>query len=309
MIKMKICFVGLGSIAFKHLNNIKIYTESKNLLVDFYAVRSGLSDFEYPIEVFDIQEIKVNNLNSYFFDAVFITNPSHLHYPSLQDLINHTNSIFIEKPIFDRVDYNLEFINTSHKLIYVAAPLRHSNIIKEAKNFVESNKVLSCRIICSSYLPDWQKSRDYTKSFRINASTGGGIDLDLIHEIDYIIELFGWPTRILKIGKHYSDLIGDSYDFAAYLIEYSSLAVELHLDHFSKFKRREIELTIKGDVVVFDLLDNQVEYKINNLSKKIEGNNYYLNEIFYFFDLINNKVSNINDMNRAIKTLEIAKVE
>jgi predicted dehydrogenase len=308
MEKMTICFVGLGSIAYKHLQNLRVYSKSKKINFEFYALRSGFSDFEYPTESYNIQNIQEDQLRDYLFDIVFITNPTHLHYSTLKLLANYANSFFIEKPIFDKIDYDIKSINIHNKLIYVSAPLRHSKIIKEAKNYVDLNKVLSCRAICSSYLPDWQKDREYSKSFRINSSTGGGIDLDLIHEIDYIIELFGWPIRTFKIAQHFSDLHGDSNDFASYLIQYPSIAVELHLDHFCKFVRREFECITSEEVVVFDLLNNRIDYKKAKLSFTLEEDNYYLSEIDYFFDLINNKVVNINDTSRATKTLEIAKV-
>jgi len=308
MNKMSICFVGLGSIAYKHLKNLQIYSKSKKIIFEFYALRSGFSDFEYPTEIYNIQHIQEDQLVEYYFDIVFITNPTNLHYSTLQRLVQYANSFFIEKPIFDKFDYDIKSINTYNKIIYVAAPLRHSKIIKEAKKFVDLNKVISCRAICSSYLPDWQKDREYYKSFRTNSTTGGGIDLDLIHEIDYIIELFGWPTRTLKIAQHYSDLYGDSNDFASYLIQYPSLTVELHLDHFCKFIRREVEFITIEEVVVFDLLNNRIDYKKAKLSYTFEEDNYYLSEISYFFDLINNKVTNLNDISRAIKTLEVAKV-
>jgi predicted dehydrogenase len=305
---MKICFVGLGSIAYKHLKNIDIFSKSMNIDIHFFALRSGLSTFEYPIEIYNIQNLYEGQLKDCYFDIVFITNPTHLHYQGLKLLFNNSKAFFIEKPIFDKLDYDLSSIASHNKIIYIAAPLRHSMIIKEAKNYVDSNKILSCRVMCSSYLPDWQKDRDYSKSYRIDSTTGGGIDIDLIHEIDYIIELFGWPMRTLKIASHYSDLVGDSNDFAAYLIQYPSLTVELHLDYFCKYTRREIEFITREEVVVFDLLNNQIAYNNSQLLYNLENDNYYLSEMIYFFNLIDNKVVNVNDMTRAIKTLEIAKV-
>ena len=44
--------------------------------------------------------------------------------------------------------------------------------------------------MCHSYLPQWRK-KNYKKSYSSNAKLGGGVSLDLSHEIDYIQWIFG----------------------------------------------------------------------------------------------------------------------
>ena len=46
-------------------------------------------------------------------------------------------------------------------------------------------------INCSSFLPSWRKNIDYQSSVSAKKSLGGGVLLELSHEIDYLIWLIG----------------------------------------------------------------------------------------------------------------------
>jgi predicted dehydrogenase len=181
MKKIKICFLGLGSIALKHLKNLKKFSIKNSIKIELYALRQSKFNLLYDFSEFDIkymysyEEFKENN-----YDVVFITNPTNLHYVSLINTINHTKFVFLEKPSFDNSSYDFSSLEPKSNFIYVACPLRFHNLIRHAREIISSEKVFSCRIICSSYMPDWQKSRDYKDSFRSDANKGGGVDIDLI---------------------------------------------------------------------------------------------------------------------------------
>ena len=50
-------------------------------------------------------------------------------------------------------------------------------------------KVFNINIISNSYLPKWRK-RDYRTSYSSSKSQGGGVLLDLSHELDYLTWIF-----------------------------------------------------------------------------------------------------------------------
>ena len=51
-------------------------------------------------------------------------------------------------------------------------------------------KVYDIKLITNSYLPDWRKKHDFKKNYAVFKSKGGGIILDLSHELDFIYNLF-----------------------------------------------------------------------------------------------------------------------
>ena len=78
----------------------------------------------------------------------------------------------------------------------------------------------SVRAMCSSYLPEWRPGVDWKKCYSAHADMGGGVDIDLIHEWDYLTYLFGFPHNVYSIRGQFSDVTADSCDNAIYIGEY-----------------------------------------------------------------------------------------
>lgn len=75
------------------------------------------------------------------YDLIFITNPTSLHYDMINKVVRKTKHMFIEKPVFDSCDYNVESIERKQNgIYYVACPLRHKSILKYVKEQIVSRK-------------------------------------------------------------------------------------------------------------------------------------------------------------------------
>lgn len=135
MEKLDICFVGLGSIAFKHLNNIFKIEDNTKISVDAY--RTTNQTF-YDFSKFSINSIyNINELKNYY-DLIFITNPTIFHLSTFRTIRPLSDKIFIEKPLFSDLlndESELDFLYSP--LDYVAAPIRFSNIYKEIKKITD----------------------------------------------------------------------------------------------------------------------------------------------------------------------------
>ena len=98
----KIAFCGLGSIAKRHLKNVCTYLSERGDTFEIDLFRSSLGR-ELP------EDIKPLVSNQFLFssepkgvyDVVFVTNPTSIHYETLQKFNTHTESFFIEKPVFE----------------------------------------------------------------------------------------------------------------------------------------------------------------------------------------------------------------
>lgn len=304
----KICFVGLGSIASKHITNLSRLAIEKNLKFIFFALRSNKSTYEYTFDGVEINELIFENIENYFFDVLFVTNPTSLHLDTLVRFASLTEWFFVEKPISNEIFELSELPSNVLNNSYVSAPLRYSNLYRGIKSFINENPIYLVKVTCSSYMPDWQKHREYSKSFRSYKHLGGGVDVDLIHEIDYVIDLYGQPQSVEKVTGHFSDLSGDSNDVALYLLVYEALIIEIHLDYFGRYGKRSIEFFASDDTVMFDFLDNSVHHQLVNKIEYYEKNDYYYDELKYFFDLMEGVFPNNNSIDNALKVLRIAKV-
>ena len=102
-------------------------------------------------------------------------------------------------------------IGRRHYKIYVGYNLRFHPLLKYLKKYLSqsNDKLLSVNIYAGSYLPDWRKNTNYVKSYSASKRKGGGVELDLSHEIDYASWLFG-KFNILEIIN--SKIIGNQMD-------------------------------------------------------------------------------------------------
>ena len=116
----KIAFVGLGSIATRHLKNVHAYLASQGdgCTVDLY--RSSLGR---PLA--DELQTLVSNTYLYAdeipagrqYDVVFVTNPTSMHYEAVERFAANTKSFFIEKPVFDSTEVEEKIFETMTRTI------------------------------------------------------------------------------------------------------------------------------------------------------------------------------------------------
>ena len=306
---MKVLFVGAGSIAKRHIQNINELFGRK-VLIDIY--RHSKKPLDLKVMEFINKEIHSFDELTCKYDGIFITNPTKLHLQSLKDFNDFSDNFFIEKPLIDisQSDEDLTFLKNG-KTYYVACPLRHSKIIKYLKENLDTSKINSVLTICSSYLPDWHPDKDYRTSYSAKKSLGGGVSIDLIHEWDYIYYLLGKPEKTYSILDKVSSLEIDTEDIAIYIAKYKNMTLELHVDYLGKYPIRKITFITEEDTIIADILENTITYTIKG--EKIDlgesRNDYQKEEIKYFFKLINSETKNINDIKTALNVLKLTQGE
>lgn len=311
----KIAFVGLGSIATRHLKNVHVYLASQgdSCSVDLY--RSSMSR---PLSE-DLQPL-VNNSFLYAdeipanrkYDVVFVTNPTSMHYETVTRFAEHTDAFFIEKPVFDSTTVDEKIFETIKDIpSYIACPLRYNPVLQYVKDNVDLKNVYCARAISSSYLPDWRLGQDYRNTYSAHKDMGGGVSIDLIHEWDYLTWLFGMPTECYQIINKVSNLEIDSDDLAIYIGRNGKTAFELHLDYFGRHPQRTLDLFTAYDTIHCDLIAGTVRYlkKGETIKFESERNAFQMKEIEHFFEIINHKIENDSTPEHAYRVLKIAKGE
>lgn len=309
---MKVLFTATGSIASRHITNLSTLCSQKGISLEIDAIRYSERILPPSIAEKIRHEIRSKNDLDEHYDILFVTDETKTHYANILNYRNICNSMFIEKPIFDTPNYPIEAIRPKRKedIYYVAAPIRFTQYVKKLKECIDNNKVYSARIIFSSYMPSWQPGRDYRKSFRCFKDRGGGVDVDLLHEIDYMIYLFGKPKNVHRVTGKFSHLDMDACDLATYIFEYNDKIVEMHLDYFGRVRNRQTELYTQDDVIVVDFNKQSCEYKVNEVVEHYKtDDHFYQDEMAYFLDLYESKgkIENINSPERAYETLKITK--
>ena len=97
---------------------------------------------------------------------------------------------------------------TQHTAFYI-----RKKIIKSNSLFTSiRNKIINeINVYCGSYLPDWRPETNYKNIYSSYKNKGGGVHLDLFHEVDFIYWIFGNPDTIYNFLSNKSDNINHFY--------------------------------------------------------------------------------------------------
>lgn len=308
-----IAFVGMGSIGKRHLMNVcqLITSQGGTYSIDLY--RSSVTR-ELPENVEKLisnQYLCSQNIQREY-DMVFITNPTSLHLETAVKFRPFTKAFFIEKPVFDTFDVEEYIIALLDEIpSYVACPLRYNPVLQYVKHHVDLEKVISVRAMSSSYLPDWRPGQDYRETYSAHAELGGGVDIDLIHEWDYLTWIFGMPTECLGIAGRFSNLEINSNDTALYVAKNDELTYELHLDYFGRKTQRMLEIFTQDDTIQCDIVGGIVSYLKgeNTLDFNSDRNTFQLAEIQHFFDIAEGRTANDSSVRHGIEVLKLTKAK
>lgn len=299
---MNILIVGLGSIARKHIDALK----SLNMEYSLYALRSSTSQLEEGIKnIYSLKEIEGVKIS-----FAIISNPTSNHKKTIVNLLELNCPLFIEKPLYHRLDINevLTDVNNKNILTYVACNLRFLDSLIFVKNKIIQNeqRLNEVNVYCGSYLPAWRKT-DYRTSYSAIPSLGGGVHIDLIHELDYLYWIFGVPNKVCSTFRNVSCLNIEAYDYANYNLIYDQFCASVILNYFRKDYKRTFELIFENETWLVDLVANTISSNGNIIyqsNQKIMDT--YTSQMGYFLELIkSNKKISKNSINESYEVLKI----
>ncbi len=304
MDKLKVCFIGVGSIAKRHIRNLHAICDEKGIAITVDAFRRTREVIEGVEDIYCSESDVPGD-----YDVIFITNPTELHLQTLKQFHDKGKHFYIEKPVvsLSQIEDAKLFQTRDGSVYYVACPLRYNAVIQWIKNYVDPSNVISVRSISSSYLPDWRPGQDYRNTYSAHKDMGGGVSIDLIHEWDYLAYLFGWPKFVYSLIGKKTDLEIDSDDYAIYIAEYMDKIAELHLDYFGRKTIREVQLFTKNDTIIGDLANNKISFLSagESIDFHEERDDYQKRELKHFLDMIFEKKYNENGYNHSIRVLEL----
>lgn len=306
---MNILIIGLGSVGKKHKTSIiNRYPKSK-----IFALRSNKNSIhEEGVEnVYNISDIIVK------INFIIISNPTYLHEETIIKCSYLECPLFIEKPVLSSLENAIKLsilINDLKIKTYVACNMRfHPSLIFLKNNIEEIKpKINEVNVYFGSNLQNWRSGVDYRKIYSSNKDLGGGVHLDLIHEIDYCVWLFGKPLKINSTKRKVSNLQIDSFDFASYTLSYNGFTVNIILNYYRVNPKRVIEIVCETDIYITDLIENYV-YSVNEM-KNLYHDNFdilktYDDQLVYFVNSLNNDTTIMNNFDEGLEVLKIALYE
>ena len=306
---IEILVIGYGNIAKKHIRLINKFLPSARFFVK--AKNYLLHKNENHVKL-------IRKLDKYIIKRIkyiLICSPSNSHLNYLSKLIKKNKIIFVEKPLSNKLINVMNFNkkrNINKKKILIGYVFRHNKVAKKIKKILtkkQLGKIYQVEIKYSSYLPDWRKNKDYTKTVSASKKYGGGVLLELSHEIDYMIWFFGFPKKIsAKIYKNRALKIDveSGVDLTAYYD--NRLKINLHLDFHSKnVNQRYCKIFGEKKNIIWDLNKNmaRIQNKKINKSSIVASNKNMFEDQMKFFLHSSNKFKTQTYFQDSIKVLKV----
>lgn len=301
---MNVLFIGLGSIARKHIKALNSLGESVNL----YALRSGTNNnsIEGVQDIYSWNEVPVE------ISFAVVSSPTHQHLTALQECVKRNVPVFIEKPISDSLD-GLEALAASMKernlVSYVACNLRFLPVLIFLKKELDGKRINELTAYCGSSLPDWRPGTDYRQSYSADEKKGGGVHMDLFHEIDYLVWIFKLPSSSKGVVRSRSSLDINAADFAHYQLFYEQFTAMVTLNYYRKDPRRMVEIVFDNTTWQVDLLRNTIYDSAGEKvfeDREIFIGDTYKEQMRYFIDCLHSGKPIENDFHSSLEILKLA---
>lgn len=255
---MRVLLIGSGSIGRRHLESLRIL----GVEVELALLRSGAREDGWSREQGATVFGDFPAALAWRPKLAIIANPSMLHFEALRALLPAGVPCYVEKPVIAdsrqvealwallRSVPNPPPTQAGCNLRFLPSLIRLAELLEGGA----VGRVVRASLQVGQWLPDWRPAQDYRASYSADPARGGGVVLDLVHELDAARWLFGEFSTVRAVGGHFSRLEIASEDSAAILLgRPGGPAVAIGLDYVSRRPMRRYEIVGDEASLCWDL--------------------------------------------------------
>jgi predicted dehydrogenase len=266
---LKVLLIGFGSIGKRHYEVLSNLSEIKTIdLVTKQNIEDKIC-YKTLEGVLDISK----------YDYFVIASETSKHFEQLKYLEDNVKNklIFCEKPLFK----SKKELTIKKNQVFIGYVLRFHPLLEKLKTFLKDEDILLANAKCGQYLPYWRPNTDYKNCYSAKKEDGGGVLLDLSHEIDYVQWLCGNIDEIKSYQRKISDLDITSDDLTMIIGKTTkNVMVNISIDYISKITHRRLFIETFENTYDLDFI----------LNKLIKRNKSGLEEIYSFSNLERNEM-------------------
>jgi len=251
--------VGLGSIGRRHAHNLREQAPDAR----FTFVRHGGDGDGFGAEFGGRVVGSLHEAVDAPIDLAVVATPSADHIAVLPDLIARACPLLVEKPVVTTVDE----CDAIDRALAEAPPavraagfnLRYLGSLRALRETVTSGRLgapVRADLVAGQWLPSWRPHTDYRAGYSAHQDRGGGVELDLCHEIDAARWLFGELEVAFSAAGRLSGLDLQSNDTSVSVLRGSDgrpPLVTVSLDYVSRPRVRRYEVVLQDGRIVWNL--------------------------------------------------------
>lgn len=329
---MKILMIGLGSIGQRHLRNIRrVLGEEVQIIA--YRVRGLQRTFSDTMQIreqvcledeFHIRSF--GNLDEALCekpDIAFITNPTNMHIPCAIKCAKAGCHLFLEKPISDDlkgIDELKQIVWQNQVKVFVGYQNRFHPAIRAVREVLknkELGRILSVHAVVGERLTTMHTYEDYKDTYMARKDMGGGVVTNqLVHEMDYLYDLFGKPLSVYAIGGTIGNLgidVEDNCD-ALFVMEGENenrVSVSVHADFYQSPPSRYVKVVGEKGWIQADLIHALVTKSVEDVTEQasfpqFERNDMFIEELKLFLSCIEENKKETIGLEDGIVSLKMA---
>lgn len=307
--------VGSGSIGRRHIANLKaLYPDATIGCVSASGRRISTDECGAGRIFSTIESALSANPRS-----AIIASPAPFHLGHALPFLQAGIPTLIEKPLCSSLAELYECITPLIRysdLVEIGYNLRYLPCAKQLKKLLEQQYLGSLhhvRIEVGQYLPDWRSGNDYRSQVSAQKRLGGGALLELSHELDYLLWLFGTFSEVSALKVNSGTLgidVEDSVD--AIFNRNGGPTVSLHLDFLQRPPARYCTVSGAKGKLHWDLLTNRLTFSDvkGNRSIIYDDDSYqfdmmYLDELKRFDEFANKQLTPMVNLEHAINVMRL----
>ncbi|MDD0988426.1 Gfo/Idh/MocA family protein [Pseudomonas shahriarae] len=306
--------IGSGSIAKRHIGNIrKLFASARIGCVSASGRRLSADDVGDDTLIYGSLEAALED-NPLF---AIVASPAPLHAEYAAQLLNRQVPVLIEKPVSDSLERFAAHrdVLVAHKdRIEIAYNLRFMSSALKFKAFLDEGivgEVRSVSVDVGQYLPDWRPASDYRKNVSARRELGGGVLLELSHELDYLGWLFGKFETAYCVARNTGALEIDVEDTVdALLVRSDRLVINVHMDFLQRAPVRTCKVIGQQGTLIWDILNNGIVLHTGREQQRVlfddtcyDRNSMYLDQLRHFAQVAEGSASPVIGLEDGLQTL------
>jgi predicted dehydrogenase len=251
---MKILVVGTGSIGKRHMSNLQ--SLGHEVLAYSERIQSGLAH-TLPEGVRPVSDLDC--LAGIGINATVVANRTDQHVGTAMKALQFCNAVYIEKPLSASLDGLSQFQKICEQLntvVEIGFMMRFHPNLRWIKAYLQSGdlgEVLHVRASVGQWLPDWRPGTDHRLGFGAFYRYGGGVTMELIHEIDLVNWLLGQAVDVCAMQRPLAQLEIQTEAIAEICMRLESgLLAQVHLDYVRPGYSRSLEIIGTQGVITWD---------------------------------------------------------